>query len=305
LLRYARDGVLDAMGERTDTIRLQAQKSKTTLRFTLSDAQTFDITIPQGTRATPDGKLYFATTSMIVIKSGQTYGDAPAQSNEGGELYNNFAPGQIKTIVDPISYVANVQNIETSSGVSDIESDDSYRERIREAPSSFSTAGPEDAYKYWAKSANVDIADIAVTSPSEGRIKITVLMKNGQLPMQNVLDSVNAACSKKKRRPLTDFVTVSAPTVVNYNINLTYYISKLNNTEETNIKYAVGGTITSYNSWQSEKLGREINPDYLRQLMLNAGAYKIDLTSPVYTSINEDAVAKASSNITVTYGGLI
>jgi phage-related baseplate assembly protein len=314
LLRYARGEVLDAMGERLDTPRLQAQKAKVTLRFTLSAAQTFVITIPQGTRATPDGQLYFATTQTLVIQAGQTYGDVLAESTEGGEKYNGFAAGQIKTIVDPIAYVASVQNIDTSSGGSDIEPDDDgvnlwsgYRERIRQAPNKTSTAGHEDGYIYWAKTADVNIQDVAVTSPAAGQIKITVLMKDGQLPTQQVLDAVLAACSDKKRRPLTDQVTAAAPTTVNYDITLTYYISQENAANEINIRNAIEGTngaIDQYKSWQKGKLGRAINPDYLKQLILNAGAYRVDITAPIYTAVDTDKVA-SEDTVTITYGGLI
>lgn len=307
LLKYACGNVLDALGERTDTVRIQAQKAKVTMRFTLSAAQTDNIIVPQGTRVTPDGKLYFATTSVLVISSGQLYGDVQAESTEGGEMYNNFAPGQIKTIVDPIPFVAAAANIDTSAHGSDIESDDSYRERIREAPSMFSTAGPADAYIYWAKTADVDIEDVSVTSPNPGQVKVTVLMKDGDLPSQATLDAVSTACSDKKRRPLTDQVIAAAPGVVNYDISLTYYISKLMASDEVNIKNSVEGsegTIDQYKKWQSSRLGRQINPDYLRQLILNAGAYRIDLTSPVYTELNSEQVAKAGT-ITVKYGGLI
>lgn len=304
LLRYASGDVLDAIGERTDTGRNPAQRAKTTVRFILSAAQTGDITVPKGTRVTPDGKLYFATTSVLLIKSGELYGDVEAESTEGGEKYNNFAPGQIKTIVDPIPFVASAANTDTSSHGSDVESDDSFRERIREAPSMFSTAGTADGYIYWAKTADVDIEDVSVTAPGAGEVKIIVLMKNGELPSQAVLDAVAASCSDKRRRPLTDHVTVSAPSVVNYNIELKYYISKVMASEEVNIKNAVNEAVDQYNRWQSEKLGREINPDYLRQLMLNAGSYKIELKAPEYTTLTNDEVAKVGT-VKIDYKGLI
>lgn len=313
-LRYARGETLDAIGERLDTPRLQAQKSKVTLRFTLSAAQTFNVIIPQGTRATPDGQLYFATTQALVIPAGQTYGDILSESIEGGEKYNGFTAGQIKTIVDPIPYVASVQNIDTSSGGSDTEPDDDgvnvwsgYRERIRQAPNKISTAGHEDGYIYWAKTADVNIQDVKVTSPAPGQVKITVLMKNGELPTQQVLDAVLDACNHKKRRPLTDYVTVTAPETVIYDITLTYYISQENAANETAIRNAIenpGGVIDEYKTWQKSELGRAINPDYLRKLMLNAGAYRVDITAPTYTAVDEDKVA-SEGTVTITYGGLI
>jgi len=84
LLRYARGEVLDAIGERTETPRLPAQKATVTLRFTLSAAQPTNVVIPAGTRATPDGKLYFVTTQNLIIPSGDTYGDVRAESTETG-----------------------------------------------------------------------------------------------------------------------------------------------------------------------------------------------------------------------------
>lgn len=304
LLRYASGANLDALGEFYNTPRIQAQKAKTTLRFTLSSVQANNIIIPAGTRATPDGQIYFATTKALVIPAGQTQGDILAEALEGGAKYNGFTPGQIKTLVDPVPYVSGVENTDTSSGGSDIESDDSYRERIRLAPESFSVAGPEGAYIYWAKSADVNIADVSVTSSSPGVVDIVVLMKDGEIPTQDILDKVFAAVSAKDRRPLTDNVQVSAPTEASYDITLTYYISADRQAEELMIKSAVETAVGQYIAWQSEQLGRDINPDYLRRLMLNAGAYRIDITSPTYTAVSLSEVAKAGA-VKLTYGGLI
>lgn len=304
LLRYATGEKLDALGEFYNTPRIPAQKAKTTLRFTLSSAQTNNITIPAGTRVTPDGQIYFATTKALVIPAGETFGDIQAEAAEGGEGYNGFVSGQIKTIVDPLPYIASVENIDISSGGSDIEGDDSYRERIRLAPESFSVAGPEGAYIYWAKSADVNIADVSVSSSEPGVVDIVVLMKGGKSPTQDVLDAVEAAVSARDRRPLTDNVQVSAPTEVNYDIELTYYISSDRHAEELMLKDAIEAVVDQYNTWQSEKLGRDINPDYLRQLMLNAGANRIEITKPVYMPVDSDQVAKVGT-VSLTYGGLI
>jgi phage-related baseplate assembly protein len=307
LLKYSTGDKLDALGEFYNTPRLAAQKASVTLRFTLSAVQAVDITIPAGTRATPDGQLYFLTNKVLTIIAGQTTGDVTAEASEGGEKYNDFASGQIRALVDPMPYVASVSNIDASSGGSNVEDDNNYRGRIRLAPESFSVAGPEGAYIYWAKTADVNIADISVTSPSPGTVKVTVLMKEGGLPTQACLDAVTAAVSAKDRRPLTDNVTVSAPVQVSFNITLTYYIAKERQTEESSIRNAIelsGGAIDQYKAWQYAKLGRAINPDYLRQLMLSAGAFRIDITDPVYTALNADQAAKVGV-VTINYGGLI
>ena len=57
LLRYARGTVLDAIGERVDTPRLEPNKASTVLRFSMSQALGQNVVIPAGTRATPDSTL--------------------------------------------------------------------------------------------------------------------------------------------------------------------------------------------------------------------------------------------------------
>lgn len=307
LLRYARGTVLDAMGEFYRTARLAAKKATVTVRFTLSGVQGVPITIPAGTRVTPDGKLYFATTTALIISAGQTTGDVTAEATETGTEHNDFTSAQIKTIVDPVAFVASVSNTTTSSGGADTEEDDDYRERIRLAPESFSTAGPEGAYEYWARTADENISDVSVTSPSAGVVKVVVLMDDGALPSQGVLDAVAAALSPRDRRPLTDSVQTAAPTEVTYNIDITYYISTERQNEEAQIRAAIenaGGIVDQYVDWQKEKLDRAVNPDELRRRMLDAGAYRITVTNPAYTDIAVDAVAKLGTK-TVTYGGLI
>lgn len=313
LLRYATGEVLDALGERTDTPRIPAQAATTTLRFTLSSAQAVNVTIPAGTRGTPDGALFFATEKDLTITAGQTYGDVLAVATVTGEAHNGFVAGQINQLVDPVPYVSSVANIDTSSGGADTEPDDDginvwsgYRERIRQSPSKFSTAGPEDAYIYWAKTADPNIQDVVPTSPAAGQVKITVLMKDGAETTVTVLDKVLAACTAKKVRPLTDLVTAAAPTEIPYDITLTYYINEADAASEAIIRSAIedaGGAVDQFKTWQGSKLGRSISPDYLRKLMLNAGASRIALTAPADTVIAEDAVATPGA-VTITYGGL-
>ncbi|MBQ3645106.1 MAG: baseplate J/gp47 family protein, partial [Synergistaceae bacterium] len=62
LLAYATGDYLDHLGALLGVMRLEASSALTTLKFTLSEAQEANILIPVGTRATPDGTIYFATT---------------------------------------------------------------------------------------------------------------------------------------------------------------------------------------------------------------------------------------------------
>lgn len=307
LLPYASGEVLDALGARVGVTRLPAQPAQSTIRFSLSTIQLTDVTVPKGTRVTPDGVSYFATVDDVTISAGVLTGDVVAESLEGGRRFNGFAPGQINIIVDPIPYVASASNLDTSSGGSDVESDDAYRERQRLAPSSFSTAGPEDGYIFHAKSADVNIVDVSVISPNPCEVEIYVLMEGGSLPDSEVLDKVEAAVTAKNVRPLTDQVTVLVPTEETYDIDLTYYISSDRANEVAAIQQAIegaGGAVDQYIAWQQSKLGRTIMPDNLLDRMYRAGAGRIVITDPSYTEIDPHKVAKVDKK-TIVYGGLI
>ncbi len=306
LLRYAKGEVLDSLGEFWDCTRLPAQRARVSLKFSLSAAQPSSTHIPAGTRATPDGTIYFATLQELVIPAGQNQGTVTAEALVAGAASNGFAPGQIKTIVDPLGYVAAVVNTDTSTGGAEIEGDDDYRERIRLVPQSYSVAGPAGAYVYWAMSADNTIADVAVSSPEAGVVKIVPLLVDGGVPGELVLDKVLEAVNAKNRRPLTDHVQVRAPAQVPYDIALTYYISSANQANSTAIQESIsgpGGAVDQFEAWQQAKLGRAINPDQLRYLIMQAGASRIAMSEPEYTELTADEVAVAGS-ITVTYGGI-
>lgn len=306
LLRYASGPVLDNIGAFTETTRLPASAATTTLRVTLSAAQAATTIIPAGTRAstTSDPKAYFATVADATIPIGALYVDVVAVNIATGSAGNGYLPGQINQIVDPLPFVQSIVNTTTSSGGADVESDDAYRERIHEAPESFSVAGPFGAYQYWAKTANPAIIDVSVTSPNPTEVLVVPLLAGGAIPSQGVLDSVAAILSDSKVRPLTDQVTVSAPTTVSYNITMTYYIKTADSAAASDIQAAVNAAIASYVTWQKSKLGRDINPSELIRRVMVAGAYRVNVTSPIYTAVDQNKVAVAGT-ITATYGGAV
>ncbi|MBV4440200.1 baseplate J/gp47 family protein [Clostridium tyrobutyricum] len=324
LLRYARSPVLDAIGvDIYHTERLEPQKATCPGLITLVAIQNDDIQIPSGKRVTPDGIIFFKIKDDVTIEAGQTRKECILEAVDPGASYNGFLSGQIKNIVDPIPYVESIINTDTSKGGADLEEDDSYRERCRTAPESCSTAGPEKAYEYFAKSADSSIVDVKVDSPSPGVVKIIPLLVNGEIPNQSILDKVYAECTPRNRRPLTDNVQVDVPTTINYDINLTYYLDIEHKTEElqfrksiegSNLDY-VDGAIRDYINWQQGRMGISINPDELRYKIQNAASYKtsngksytavrrIVLNYPSFTQINKTDVAKVS-NINITYGGM-
>lgn len=314
-LRYARGNVLDALGERLDVYRLEASAATATFRFTASAAQNENIIIPEGTRITTDGSVYFATQEAAVLPAGELSVDVPGVCTETGSAYNGYAAETISTLVDLIPFVAGAANIDTSVGGDDgepytEEGDYAFRERIRLAPSALSTAGPESAYRYHALSADPDIIDVAIVCPEDepNTVNLYPLMKGGEVPDADTLQKVLDAVSGMKVRPMTDSVHAYAPHQVEYDVELKYYCTKED--EPTLIKAieADGGAIDTYNEWQTAALDRDIDPDQLRSFIFAAksasaatGTVRMDIVKPVLTAVGKSQVPKFSGNLIVSH----
>ena len=310
-LRYARGVVLDAIGERYGVERLAASSASATFRFTASAPQVENIIIPAGTRITSDGSVYFATQDAAVLEAGETHIDLLGVCMEGGEQYNGFAAGTIATLVDLIPYISAVQNTTATTGGDDGEpydeaGDERYRERIRLAPSTQSTAGPESAYRFFAMSADPDIIDVAVDCPDDqpNVVNLYPLMKGGEMPDETDLEKVLAAIADDVR-PITDKVNALAPEQVEYGVEIKYYCTKDNEAATIQAVEGNGGAIDQYNEWQTAALARDINPDQLRRLILapanGTGALRVDVVKPAFAELSKMQVAKLKGTPVVSH----
>ncbi|KAA8750296.1 baseplate J/gp47 family protein [Paenibacillus sp. UASWS1643] len=309
LLRHARKTMLDYLGDFANTPRLAAAFATTTLQFTLTAPLASAQAIPVGTRVSPEGaegEIYFATNSTIVIPAGQLIGTVSARCLQAGDIGNGFLPGVINTLIDPVPFVLSVSNLTESAAGADEEEDEPYRERIRLSNDSYSTAGPEDGYIYWAKTASAAIVDVAAVTPAPMEVTIIPLLENGELPTQEILDAVTSALSPRNRRPLTDKVTVQRPEIVAYDIAVTYYVHEDNIANLLSIQTAVEQAVGEYIIWQKSKLGRDINPSELVRRMINAGADRVEQTGllPLYAEVTDLQVARETENTIITFGGL-
>lgn len=314
--RYAQGDYLDSLAEIfKDTERLQAQPATTTLRFYISAVQPSAQVVPLGTRATINGEIIFETTETATIPPGELYADAAAKciTTEidpvtGKEITigakgNGFVAGQISQIVDLFPFYEKVENITTTDGGADRETDEAFYERLRDSMEAFSTAGPFGAYVYWAKTASARITDVKPTSPEPGVVDIRILLENGEVPDEQMLQLVLDTVSADKVRPFTDYVQVSAPDIVNYNIDVTYYIPSQSESSTAIIQQNVKAALEDFKKWQSEKMGRDINPSKLSEMLMSAGIKRLEIRAPAFTQIEDNAVAILKTE-NVIYGGV-
>ncbi|MHC1747427.1 MAG: baseplate J/gp47 family protein [Cellulosilyticaceae bacterium] len=302
LLKYATGNYLDQVVAMVGVKRLEASAAKCTIKFTISAAQTSILIIPKGTRVKA-GDVYFSTIEDTYINPGELGKEVVVECLNSGSAGNNFMPGQINEIVDTFPYFQSVTNISATSGGSEIESDEALRERAFDAPSSYSTAGSDEAYAFWAKSVSASIGDVAVISEAPGEISIIPIGKDGALLSDEIMDEVLAKCTDKNVKPLTDKVSVIQPTIVEYTINVQYYISRDKVPMGTVIQTQVQKAIDEYIRWQNGKLGRDINPSELMYKIMQAGAKRVSIASPVFAVIKDKEIAKVKS-VNIQLGGI-
>lgn len=301
--RYAEGEYLDSLAELfKDAYRLEPEKAKTTLRFTLSIPLEVATIVPAGTRVTVDGEIIFQTLQALTIPAGDLFGDVEAECQTAGEIGNGFVPGQITQLIDIFPYFGSVENVSESDGGADEESDAAFYERMRESVETFSTAGPLGAYEYYAKSASALIVDVKATSPEPGEVDVRVLLSGGQLPGEEILKEVLDILNADKVRPLTDHVTVAAPETVPYDIDFTYWTQEGGAISDDKVAENIAAAVRTFKEWQGAKMGRDVNPSYLTALLMQAGAKRVKVRSPVDTVVPDNAVAVIGETAVVNGG---
>lgn len=280
---------LDGLGELYPVQeRPRATPSRTTMRMTISEPQSSAILVPAGTRVTDAARtLYWETEENVYVRPGDSYVDVTAVCQTVGTAGNGYAIGQIDRLVDVFDYYLHCENLTISDGGSDDATDDEYYELMRASMDSYSTAGPLGGYIYHAKRVSTEIEDVVPNSPTPGVVNIYALMQDGAPASEEIKRAVYAACSENEARPFTDFVSVCDPEQVSYNIDLTYYIPNDTTLSATGIQAAVQSAVDDFVAWQCGKLGRDINPSKLYQMLMEAGIKRLDLREPVFTVLRD------------------
>jgi phage-related baseplate assembly protein len=210
LLAFADDKWLDNAGALVDCERLKPTASHCPFEgiFTPNHG---GFELPKGFSVlAKDGKTVFATQEALTIPRGEVSRLLTLYCTQTGPQANGFRAGDINQISAPLPQVKSLINTTISVGGSKEESNDNYRERIYLAPSGFSSAGPFEAYEYFARSAHPSISRVKVLSPEPNHIDIYVLLYDEQTPSQAILDIVEAYCNAQKRRPIGDLVKAKA-----------------------------------------------------------------------------------------------
>lgn len=302
LLKYATGEYLEAIGELVGVKRKLARGSQAKVKYIFSKTFEEVIIIPKRHKVAANN-LYFELKENIELAIGTTEVIGDVICITEGIIGNNLQIGEINSIVDEIPYLQEVKNIEITHSGENKETDDNLRKRIRLKPTSYSTAGSVAAYKYHVITGEPNVVDVHIFTPetTPGIVKVIPLLKNGEIPNSTVLENINKIISSDEVRPLTDKVEVIAPAITNYSINIKWWLNK--EEDASIIKPKINEAIEEYKKWQKEKLGRDINPNKLTQLLIQAGAKRIEIIEPTFIKVDRTNVAQ-ESKVTITYQGV-
>ena len=287
--------------------RPQAAAAVCTQRFHISEPQLSAVLVPKGTRVTCSGGLIWETVEDVYIPIGETCADTALRCQTPGAAGNGYAPGQLNTLVDVYDYYSKTENITKSDGGADAATDEEFYALMRASMDAYSCAGARGSYEYFARQVSTEIGDVLANSPTPGVVKLYVLMEDGALAGEEIKSAVLAACSANEVRPLTDQVSVEDAEIVPYDISFTYYLQSGRTKSGAEIQAAVDAAVKDYVRWQDTRLGRDINPDELRERLYHTGVKRIELSEPAFTVLRSGSrtvpqVARVGK-ITVINGG--
>ena len=285
----ATDGDLDELGQVFYFMnRPTATAASCTMRFYISEAQSYPVLIPGGTRVTDVSRTYYwAVPEDVYVPAGDLYIDTTVECDTAGDVGNDWEAGTINTIVDVYDFYTSCENITDSDGGADAPDDDEFYELMRLSLDALSTAGAKGAYEYMVKAVSTDIADVVANTPNPGEVRVYALMSDGTVATEEMRNRIHSSLYEDMVRPLTDYVVVGTPDEVHYDIDLTYYIPSNATLSASEIAANVEAAVEEYRLWVATKLGRDINDSKLIDLLMHTGAKRVVLRSPVYTQLRD------------------
>jgi len=133
---------------------------------------------------------------------------------------------------------------------------------------------------------------------------INPLMAGGRIPTQTILDEVAENLSHRNFRKIGDKVIIETSTVINYTVDLTFYIDRANSISAESIRDRVTKAVARFIKDTKSQLGIDINVTDLIARIRDAGALRVTVKSPKQTTVAVNSVA-IPTEVRIDYGGLV
>jgi phage-related baseplate assembly protein len=266
LIAFATGSDLDHLVALYGVERLKGAKPTTVVNFKLTALLPYSVTIPKDTIFRSSAGDIARLVSDVIIP-------ANTQEVEGVlELDQYVKTSKVKTeyIQTPLPFLEQVTQAGDYDGGGDPETDEAFRERAILSLDRFSTAGSVQAYKYYAKSAHVNIEEVAVLGEHPaGIVKIYIKTVDN---VTNLISYVTEILNREKVRPLTDKVEVYNAT--RKTLTVSAKLGLLDMSRRTEIEANIKATKKRF------ALGEDVNLSYLYKTLHQEGVYRVAITAP-------------------------
>ena len=248
---------LDAKGREVGVFRKQATRATGYCTFEGRP----NIFIPNGFRVSSDNNNYFTTDSGYIGKNGKV--ELPIEAELEGVDGNTIEESIYN--FDSLSGLRRVYNINPVSSGTDIEDDESFRERILLRMRNPGTSGNQYHYMHWAMEVDgVGRVRVFPIWNGPGTVKVSILDSNQRVASEDLIQKVKHHIDNDGDRkgeslaPIGALLTVSTATIKKIKIEgkiLFEYGSKLTKEEVSEqLKKQVQEYIDKYISYKSSRL---------------------------------------------------
>jgi len=182
-----------------------------------------------------------------------------------------------------------------------METDDDYRNRLALKIESYSVAGPRDAFRFHALSADGQVKSVSVDSPLPGTTRIHILSRSGRgVPDGALLAAVKNALSDETIRPLSEEVVVLAGTLVEYSIDVGLVLFTGASSE---VALAAAESALATYAASHHLLDKDIIRSAIDAAAHNAGVKEVIIRSPAANIVCDASQAPYCTGITVAIDG--
>lgn len=156
------------------------------------------------------------------------------------------------------------------------ESDVALRRRVLLAAER-DCAGSKGAYQYWALSADGDVRDVSIVTPTAGVVEVYLQSRTAATASQALLDTVATALDSDTHRPFTDSVSVLAATPRDLEISAT--LTLFPGPDQAVVLANANAALDRYIE-QVSYLGYDVTISGLHAALHQAGVQRVELLSP-------------------------
>ncbi len=286
-LAYATGSNLDHIGVTKFAVeRLPGAKPKAEFEFSLSQAKDVDTVLPKGLLL-GDGENTAELESDLIIEAGTLSATGTAELNQ----YTQDSSIKTEDILTPLPWVVKAKQLNNFLGGANKENDDRYRERIWLSRERKTTAGSNMMYIFYAKSADVRVAEVEVVNGGAGVVKVYILAKDFSTD-NSIKEAVESALNIEEIRPLTDRVVVEFATIKDVNIDAAL---KVKNISIVDLE-AVEARFTKY----AGNFESFLSVPKVYDLLADENVVDVELGSPnTSITLNEGEVMRFSFNLGV------